>query len=71
MLLRQKQTKNYFYGGRYFVLCLITKLTLTLTLKPCASEAEYSARSTRKIASVAEKVTELTLTLTLTMMHKN
>jgi len=48
---------------------LITKLTLTITLKPCASAAEYTATSTRKITSAAENIfpmfstTKLTLTL--------
>jgi len=68
-IFSQKHTKNYMYcGGRYFFLCLITKLILTLN--PCASAAEYSAtKSTRKITSVAENIfpmsliTKLTLTL--------
>jgi len=48
---------------------LITELTLTITLKPCASAAEYTATSTRKITSAAENIfpmfstTKLTLTL--------
>src|SRR6218665_1022540 len=33
---------------------LITKLALTITLKPCASAAEYTAPSTRKITSATE-----------------
>src|SRR6218665_755759 len=50
---------------------LITKLTQTITLKPCASAAEYTVTSTRKITSAAENIfpislmTKLTQTITL------
>src|SRR6218665_1297875 len=65
-IFSQKHTKNYMYfcGGRYFCLCLITKLTLN----PYASAAKYPAtKRTRKITSVAENICPMSLITKLTL----
>src|SRR6218665_1823921 len=52
----QKHEKLLLRRKIFLPTYLITKLTLTITLKPCASAAEYTVTSTRKITSAAENI---------------
>src|SRR6218665_3556116 len=47
---------------------LITKLALTITLKPCASAVEYTVTRTRKITSAAENIFPMSLVTKLTLI---